>query len=126
MELFQDLLSKEVYRSIYNRVKDIKNSWWVCIVENKFQDGEPISTPVLVAHQASNFIEACNKAAMYSIITNELVDRNINPTEYEWEENPDSDVIERYLQFSIVKISRKGDTVLWRLVSPEEMLKEYM
>ena len=125
MERFQDTLSKEIYKSVYNRVKSIKNSWWVVIVEKNFKDGEEVIKPKLVLSQCSNLISALNKAADYSLILNDMVYKNLYPTEYEWEEIDDSDVIERYINLSIVKISRKGDTVLWRPIEPEEILEEH-
>jgi hypothetical protein len=125
MERFQDALAKEIYKSVYNRVKSIKNSWWVTIVEKNFEDGEIIIYPKLVISQCSNLISALNDSAGYSIILNDMVHKNIHPAEYEWEENVDSDVVERYINVSILKISRKGDTVLWKLVEPEEILEEH-
>ena len=121
MEYFQDVLSKEVYLSVYNRLKSVKNPWWVCIGEPKFVDGEFSIEPKFVLCRESNSLSALKKGVDLGTSLNKTIERTVNPAEYEWEENADSDLSEGHLLIGIVHITKKGDTILWKHIEPEKI-----
>lgn len=125
MKKFSDCLSKEVYRSVYNRVKSVKSSWWVCISEGKYHDGEFIIAPHYVVSKHSNHLEALKNMIDVGLDLNMLIARTIRPPGYEWEnESVQGDLEEVSLNFSLIRVTRKGETVLWNVVEPEELSKE--
>ena len=125
IEKFSDALSKEVYRSVYNRVRSVKNPWWVCITEGKYVDGEFTIVPQYVVGRESNILSAIEEMAEVGTNINKIISRTIRPREYEWESD-DGDLEEVSLHFSIIRVTKKGETVLWEPIEPEESLKEYL
>jgi len=122
---FSDALSKEIYRAVYNRSTKIKNSWWVCISEGTYVDGEFTVVPHWVVGEESNILGAMKLMIEVGMDINRIIERTVLPCEYEWEKG-DSDFEEAYLHFSVIHVTRKGDIVLWNSVEPEELKKEYL
>ena len=123
MRKFSDALSKEVYRSVYNRSKAVKNPWWVCITEGEYVDGEFVVKPVFLLSEESNILSANLTMVSLGMSLNALIENTLHPTEFEWEKNDSGMLEEVYIHMGIVHLSRKGEIVLWELVEPEEILK---
>lgn len=122
---FSDAIAKEIYRSVYNRLKSVKNPWWVCITEGVYVDGEFTIVPHYVLSKESNILSAIEEMAEVGTNINKIISRTIRPCEYEWESD-DGDLEEVSLHFCIVHVTKKGETVLWEHITPEESLKEYL
>ena len=121
---FPDEIAKEVYKSVYNRLKSVKNPWWVCITEGMYVDGEFTIVPHYVISKESNIIGAIEKMIDIGVDINKIINRTARPCEYEWESGG-GDLEEVSLHFSVVRVTKKGETVLWEHIKPEESLKEY-
>ena len=122
---FSDEISREVYKSVYNRVKNVKNPWWICITEGVYVDGEFTIVPHYVIGKESNIVSAIENMYSIGLDINMIINRTLGRGEYEWE-SVEGDLEEISLHFSVVRVSKKGEVVLWEHIKPEESLKEYM
>tara|TARA_Y100000034_G_scaffold37459_2_gene46060 strand:+ start:1004 stop:1384 length:381 start_codon:yes stop_codon:yes gene_type:complete len=122
---FSDALTKEIYHSVYNRSTKIKNPWWVCITEGKYVDGEFTVVPHWVVGEESNILSAMNLMIEIGLDINNIIARTLRPCEYEWESGS-GDLEEVSLHFSVLHITKRGETVHWEHIEPEELKKEYI
>jgi hypothetical protein len=125
MRKFSDAIAKEIYKSIYNRLKSVKNPWWVCITEGIYFDGEFTIVPQYVVSKESNVLSAIEKMIDVGVDINKIITRTLRPCEYEWESGS-GDLEEVSLHFSVIHITKKGETILWDYIEPDKLKKEYM
>lgn len=123
MRKFSDVIAKEIYRSIYNRLKSVKNPWWVCITEGVYVDGEFVVKPVFLLSKESNVLSASRVMVSLGISLNTLIEKTLHPMEFDWEKSDDGMLEEVYIHMGLVHVTRKGEIVLWELVEPEEIFK---
>jgi len=123
MKKFSDALSKEIYRSVYNRSKKVKNPWWVCITEGEYVDGEFVLKPSFLLSEERTILSASRVFLSLGMSLNTLIEKTLYPEEFEWEKNDDGMLKEVYIRMGIVHVTRKGEIVLWELVEPEEIFK---